>query len=178
MSLEDVLADLSMRQKYYETVLRKLKKMAEERGYQFCSEARSEWHLDTLAQPGRHVFYGVETDHSSVLGFVMVPEPGRGHSDRAWNRFNANTRGWKVLEQLNDRGWEGKRVAVVFVQVWEDEREEVLIPLKILKRLPGFNRTGDFTVKRVAIGQYAIVTPSWDDEVFLQVKLEHLFTFL
>ena len=177
MELEEVLSSLAPEDQYYRKVLEKIKKLSEERGLEFVSQAKEGWELTAFVRPRRRTFFGIDDKKNkrAILGMVLVPEPTREYVDQAWNRFERPLR--EKLSKLEKAGHEGSAISCVLVQVWESDKRTILIPLKELDRIKGFRDTGDFKVKKDS-GEFLLETPRWDDNIRLKNRLEELFTFI
>ena len=170
--LRDILAEMRGPESFAGKVLAQLKELAEVRGCEFA-EKKEEWELTSFVGPGKRTFFGIEdkTKGKAILGVIVVPDPKREQSDSAWNRIEAQLR--DKLSSLES----GSMITCLFLQVWEEDKRVVLIPLNELKRLKGFRDTGDFHVKRDG-GEFFLVTPRWDDPIKLKTGVEQLFTLL
>jgi hypothetical protein len=162
---------------YYDSVLGQLKKLAEIRGLVFepSPKAGFEWLLEVGVNPGKRTFFSMEGTGSGVVGMVVVPDIDREHSNRAWNRIEPPQR--YKLQQLEWNGYEGKRVAFTLLQVWEDERASVLIPLGDLFKLKVFKGKGNFTVKKEG-KRFSLITPRWDSPMELKTGTETVLSLL
>lgn len=162
---------------YFESVFPELKRLSEERGLDFAPSPKLgfEWLLDIEVNPGKRAFFSIEGADSGVIGVVVVPASGREHSNRAWNRINP-PQPYK-LQRLEWNGYEGKHVAFTLLQVWEDERAAVLIPLKELFTLKVFKDKGNFTVNKNG-REFHLVTPRGDSPIMLRTGIEKVFTLL
>ena len=107
-----------------------------------------------------------------VLGIIFVPEPERKHSDVAWNRIDERLR--SKLRDLESRGWREKRISLTLIQVWENERRIVLLPLKTLQKVSAFTKTGDFRVKQDG-AMFFLPTPRGEEPIYLSTSLSDLF---
>ena len=127
-------------------------------------------------QPRKRTLFWIEdkTKRRALIGVILVPEPKREYADRAWNRITDLRN--KLLNFERD-GYSGGTIACVILQVWEEDEEVVLIPLKELTRVKEFRDKGSFHVKKDA-GEFFLVTPRWDDNIKLRNGLEDIFTLL
>jgi hypothetical protein len=177
MELGEVLSSLGPEDKYYRKVLEEIKKLSEERGLDFVSQAKEGWELNSFVRPRRRTFFGIDDKKNkrTILGMVLVPEPKREYSDQAWNRVEPPLR--EKLSKFENTGYEGSAISCVLVQVWESDKRTIVIPLKELDRIKRFRETGDFRVKKDS-GEFVLETPRWEDNVRLKNRLEELFTFI
>ena len=160
---------------YYEQILDRLKSEAERREFKFLPEAPSElaWMIEVFqVRPRNRAWYGVESNLAVVLGVIFVPEPERKHHDVAWNRIDEPLR--SKLRDLERHGWRDKRASLTLLQVWENERRIVLIPLNSLQKVSGFTKTGDFRVKQDG-AMFYLPTPRGEDPIYLSTSLSDLF---
>ena len=162
---------------YYDGVLPELKKLAEERGLVFEPSPKPgfEWLLDIVASPGKRSFFSIEGNDAGVVGMVSVPALDREHSSKAWNRIEPPQR--YNLQRLEWNGYGGKKVAFTLLQIWEDERASVLIPLRELFKLKVFKDKGNFTVKKEG-REFFLVTPRGDSPISLATGTEAVFSLL
>lgn len=162
---------------YYDGVLPELKKLAEERNLVFKPSPKPgfEWLLDIEASPGKRSFYSIEGTQSGVVGMVSVPALDREHSSKAWNRIEPAQR--YNLQRLEWNGYEGKKVSFALLQIWEDERVSVLIPLRELFKLKVFKDKGNFTVKKEG-REFFLVTPRGDSPIALMTGTIAVFSLL
>ncbi len=65
----------------------------------------------------------------------------------------------------------GKKVAFLLLQIWEEERVPVLIPLKELFKLKVFKDKGNFTPKKEG-REFFLVTPRGDSPILLVTGTE------
>ena len=117
----------------------------------------------------------MEGEHTAIVGMIVVPEPNRKHFNEAWNRFDPPLP--SRLSQIERDGHDGKRLAVVTIQVWERERATVLIPIKDLERTKKYRDTGNFKVLKDC-GEFRLQTARSESEVKLKDRLEQLVTLL
>jgi hypothetical protein len=107
---------------------------------------------------------------------IVVPEPERDYSDRAWNRFPPPLR--RKIEDLERDGYEGKRLSVVIIQVWERERATVLVP-KELQNTKAYRDTGNFSIlKNCGEFELQTVKRNGEAEIKLRDRLEELLRLL
>jgi len=163
--------------RYYRNVLGEIKKLSEERGLEFVSQAKDGWDLNSFVQPRKRIFFGIadKGNKRAILGMVFVPDPKREYSDQAWNRFEPPLR--ERLSRLEKMGHDGSAITCVLVQVWESAKRTIVIPLKELDRVKRFRDTGDFRVKKDS-GEFVLETQRWEDIIRLKNRLEELFTFI
>lgn len=162
---------------YYKKILDLIKRLSEERGLEFVSQAKEGWELNSFVRPRRRTFFGIDDRKSkrAILGMVLVPEPTREYSNLAWNRFEPPLR--EKLAKLEKNGHEGSAIACVLVQIWESDKRTIVIPLKELDRIKRFRDTGDFRVKKDS-GEFVLETPRWEENIRLKNRVEELFTFI
>ena len=163
---------------YYEQILERLKSEAEKRDLNFLPEAPSElaWIVEVLGvRPRNRTWYGVEGNMAMVLGVIFVPEPERKHNDVAWNRIDEPLR--SKLRDLENHGWRDKRISLTLIQVWDNERRIVLIPLNTLQKVSAFTKMGDFRVKQDG-AMYYLPMPRGEDPIYLSTSLSDLFRSL
>ena len=177
MGLGEVLSSLDPEDQYYKKILEQIKRLSEERGLEFISQAKEGWELSNFVQPRRRTFFGIDDKKNkrAILGMVLVPEPAREHSNLAWNRFEPTLR--EKLAKLEKNGHEGSAISCVLVQIWESDKRAIVIPLKELNRIKIFRDKGDFRVKKDS-GEFVLETPRWEDNIRLKNRLEELFTFI
>ena len=170
--LRDILAEMREPEPYHGKVLVQLKEIAEGRGCEFA-EGKEEWELTSFVRPGKRTFFGIEdkTKGKSILGVIVVPDPKREYSDRAWNRIEAPLRHKLLSFEI------GLMISCLFLQIWEEDKRVVLIPLNELKKLKGFRDTGNFNVKRDG-REFFLVTPRWEDNIKLKDSLDGLFDLI
>ncbi|MER3425243.1 MAG: hypothetical protein C4293_20470 [Nitrospiraceae bacterium] len=106
---------------------------------------------------------------------ILVPNPERKHSDRAWNRIEDSLK--ERLSRLERNGHSGTKVSCIFLQAWEEEKLTILIPFRDLLRLKTFRDSGDFTVRREGL-QFFLITPTWEENIKLKSRLEDIFSLL
>jgi len=162
---------------YYDGVLPELKKLAEERGCVFEPSPKPgfEWLLDIEASPGKRSFFSIECTSSGIVGMISVPALDREYSNRAWNRIEPPQR--YNLQRLEWNGYAGKKVVFTLLQIWEDERAAVLIPLRELFNLKVFKDKGNFTVKKEG-SEFFLVTPRGDSPISLETGTRAVFSLL
>ena len=167
---------------YYKTVLPKLKELSTQRRLLFGTLLEDvglsiDILFDKFGNPGQRFPYYIMDSNSIVLGYVMIPKPDRSYSDRAWNRIDLpQHQGMKKFEKDGFKGREGR---IVFLQVWEAERDVVLLPFQILQDLQLFREKGDFTVRKDC-GTYVLMAPKWEDKskFKLNTGLNEVFRYL
>ena len=180
MALLDVLAliDLGDDKKCYKGILRKLKDMAEERGYSF-GPPKSEWELDNMPRPRpmQRTSYFIEGSKSGVVGFVFVPDLKRKHRDIGWNQLYDPA--LSVFRKLEAEGYEGKQVHTVLIQVWPGPFTPI-IPLGILEQTAEFISKGWFHVKNNDRGDFVLMRSLKYEggNLRLDWRLEDVFKFL
>ena len=78
-----------MDEKFYQSVLERLSALASKSGLAFHPETspRFEWMQTILVSPRVRLRFAVEGKSSGIVGMIVVPEPERDYSVRAWNRF-------------------------------------------------------------------------------------------
>jgi hypothetical protein len=162
---------------YYDGVIPELKKLAEERGLLFEPSPKPgfEWLLDIEANPGKRSFFSLEGTDSGVVGVISIPALDREHSSKAWNRIEPPQK--YKLQRLEWNGYGGKKVVFALLQIWEEERASVLIPLQELFKLKVFKDKGNFTVKKDG-RDFCLVTPRGDSPIMLRTGIEKVFTLL
>ncbi len=177
MDLGEALSSLDPGDHYYRKVLEEIKRLSEERGLEFVSQAKEGWELTSFVRPRRRTFFGIDDKKNkrAIVGMVLVPEPTREHSNLAWNRFESPLR--EKLARFQRNGHEGSAISCVLVQIWESDKRAIVIPLKELEGVKSFRDTGDFRVKKDS-GEYVLETPRWDDNIRLKNRLEEIFTFI
>jgi len=177
MELGEVLSMLIPENYYYRKVFAEIKKLSEERGLEFVSQAKEGWELNSFVRPRKRTFFGVDDkkNNRAILGVVLVPEPAREYSNLAWNRFEPPLR--EKLAKFEKNGHEGSVISCVLVQILEAEKRTIVIPLKDLDRVKRFRDTGDFRVKKDS-GEFVLETQRWEDNIRLKNRLEELFTFI
>ncbi|WHZ23158.1 MAG: hypothetical protein OJF47_002270 [Nitrospira sp.] len=177
MDLGEVLSSLEPTDHYYGKVLEEIKRLSEERGVEFVSQAKEGWELANFVRPRKRTFFGIEDKKNkrAIVGMLLVPEPTREHSNLAWNRFEPPLR--EKLAKLEKNGHEGSAISCVLVQIWETEKRAIVIPLKDLDRVKSFRDTGDFRVKKDS-GEFVLETPRWEDNIKLKSRLAELFAFI
>jgi hypothetical protein len=171
---------MPMMERYFDGVFRELRGKTEERGHIFHSKGTpgttmSEL-LDVLSVQHRvrHPF-GIESDLSMLVGFILIPKPERNLSDRALNRFDQDLR--KRITKAEQEGYQGKSLSFVIIQIWEGEKRCVLIPFKELDTIPNFRETGNFTVLKDC-SEFFLQKPSYEPRIRLKDRLEQIFEFL
>jgi hypothetical protein len=171
---------MPMMERYFDGVFRELRVKTEERGHIFHSKGTpgttmSEL-LDVLSvRPRvRHPF-GIESDLSMLVGFILIPGPERNLSDRAWNRFDQDL--CKRIAKAEQDGCQGKSLSFVIIQIWEREKRCVLIPFKELDTIPNFREKGNFTVLKDC-GEFFLQKPWYEPKIRLKDRLEQIFEFL
>jgi len=113
-----------MMKSYYDGVFSELRGKTEERGYLFHSTGTPGTTMSELLdvfsiQPGVRHSFGIEGDLSMLVGFIIVPDPKREHSEKAWNRFDQNLR--ERFAKAEQDGYQGKSLSFVIIQIWEGE---------------------------------------------------------
>ena len=169
-----------MMKSYYDGVFSELRGKTEERGYLFHSTGTPGTTMSELLdvfsiQPGVRHSFGIEGDLSMLVGFIIVPDPKREHSEKAWNRFDQNLR--ERFAKAEQDGYQGKSLSFVIIQIWEGEKCCVLIPCKELNRIRKFRETGDFTVLKDC-GEFFLQMPRDEPNIRLTHRLEKIFEFL
>jgi len=163
---------------YSEQFLNKIKAEADKRGLKFLPDAPSElaWTMEALSvRPRNRTWYGIEGNKAMALGIIFVPEPGRKHADIAWNRIDEPIRS-KLIE-LENHGWREQTIRFTLIQVWENERRTVLIPLKTVLTVSTFMNTGDFRVKQDG-AMFVLATPRGEENIALSTSVSDLFRSL
>jgi hypothetical protein len=166
-----------MEHKFYESIIERLQALTKDNGLIFHHESapRFEWMQILLVNPGVRRRFAIEGEHSAIVGMIVVPKPGRKHSNEAWNRFDPPLP--SRLSKIEREGHDGKRLVVVTVQIWERERTSVLIPVKDLERTRKYRETGNFKVLKDC-GRFRLQTANFESEVRLKDRLDQLLTFL
>ena len=163
---------------FYRTVVERLEPLAKKARLELHLDVASshfDWMKPLLINPGVKQSFYLEGDKSAMVGMIVVPDPERKQSNKAWNRFDAPLP--THIEKLELDGYEGKRIAVVVIQVWERLRATVLIPARELRRTKTYRDTGTFTVVNNG-GEFRIQTVRYEPEIKLKDKLEYLSSFL
>jgi hypothetical protein len=171
---------IPVKENFYNQVLPELRKKTEERGHRFCSQgtpgtSMSELLDELSVQPGVRFPFGIEANLSVLVGFIIIPDENRIHSEIAWNRFDQNLR--ERIARAERRGSQDKSLSCVIIQIWERERNCVLIPFKELDGILSFRRTGDFRVLKDC-GEFFLKTPRDEPNIRLKDRLDHIFEFL
>lgn len=169
-----------MMENYFDGVFRELREKTEEREYIFHSKGTpgtpmSELVDELSVQPGVRHSFGIEGNRSVLVGFIIIPDPKRKHSDKAWNRFDQDLR--ERIAKAEQEGYQGKSLSFVIIQIWEEEKRCVLISFKELDRILAFRQTGDFTVLKDC-GEFFLQKLSYEPKIRLKDRLEQIFEFL
>lgn len=176
------VSGIPIKENFYNQVFPGLQKKTEERGCRFYSRGTPRTLMSELldelsVQPRVRSPFGIENDHSVLVGIIVIPKPERKHFGRAWNRFEPPMR--EKLKRAEQQGFKGKPLSFVVIQVWERERSCVLIPYKDLVSIPKFRETGNFTVlKDDGGGGYFLQKPRHEPKIRLKEHLEQIFDFL
>ncbi len=126
-------------------------------------------------QPGVRHSFGIEGDLSVLVGFIVIPDPKRKYSDKAWNRFDQNLR--ERIAKAERKGHEDKPLSYIIIQIWEREKRCVLIPFKELDKIPKFRETGNFTVLKDC-DEFFLQMSRDESNTRLKDRLEQIFEFL
>ena len=166
-----------MAEKYYDSVLERLKVLSDEHGLDFHPETteRFEWMLRVLLAPRIRKRFALEGKSSAIVGMILVPEPSRKHDDVAWNRFEKSLR--LRIEQIERDGYDGKGLSIVIVQVWERERSTVVLPHRELEKTKRYRDTGNFKIKNDC-GEFFLETAAYEATVKLSNRLEAVLKLL
>lgn len=176
MELKDIIAGMEGHATFSQTVLEELRRLTEEKCLEFGVE-KQEWELHPYVQPGKRTFFSIEDKKGkrAIIGMILVPNPKRMHSDKAWNRIEEPLR--DKLSNFERNGLAGETIKCILVQIWETQRRIVLVPLKELNRVREFRDSGDFHIKEES-GEFFLQTPRWDENIRLKDRLDDLFNYL
>jgi hypothetical protein len=163
---------------FYRTVVERLAQLAKKARFdvRIAGESSgSDWMKVLVVNPAVRLVFSVEGETSGIVGMIVVPELEKEHINIARNRFNPPLP--SNIEILEREGYDGKKLAVVVIQIWERVHATVLIPAKQLRNTKTYRDTGNFRVINNG-GEFRLQAARYEPEIRLKDRLQDLLAFM